>query len=461
MQKERTGFVYCIENTVNGKKYVGQTKQRISARFYQHKYLLRLNRHLNQHLQSSWNKHGEENFVFCVLAKCPVADLNELEKEYIAKTGSYENGYNMNMGGSEQAELKPEVREKMILAKTSHPVYQLTLRGEAIKLWKSAHEAARELNLSQSGLWSCLNNGYLNDSSKRRTCGGFLWVYKENLDSFSVGDADYSKHQAKAICQYDCDMKLVKEWKNAKEPALEGFKNSSILRACQGISMRYKGFYWRYADGSSKVKTENKKHPRQRAVSQYTMQGEHVRDYVSARQAASQGFDPGHVLNCCDGEKKFHKGFIFLFSDQKENLRDRDFSPNINPNQKAVRQYDKDMNFIRRYGSISEAVQNGFDSSSIRGCCSGAFIQHRGFRWRYDEEDNENGGTEHSDDWGRPGSRKKIVQVGENNEIVKTWDSVKETANQGFKPSGVSACLTGVQKTHRGFEWRYADTQRQ
>ena len=48
-----------------------------------HKAQLRGNYHDNPHLQNSWNKYGEENFIFEVIEVVDKCDIDEREKYWI------------------------------------------------------------------------------------------------------------------------------------------------------------------------------------------------------------------------------------------------------------------------------------------------------------------------------------------------------------------------------------------
>lgn len=93
--------IYCIENIVDGKKYIGQSID-IERRLRDHKYLLNGHRTKNKHLQMAWNKYGQENFKFYILQECSIQKLDELERDYIYKykTLDMNFGYNIADGGN-------------------------------------------------------------------------------------------------------------------------------------------------------------------------------------------------------------------------------------------------------------------------------------------------------------------------------------------------------------------------
>lgn len=104
--------IYSITNTINGKRYIGQTKQLFKIRWNQHKALLRKNKHFNPHLQRAWNLFGESSFIFEILEE--TTELNARERYWILFYKSSESayGYNDKEGGSVES-LSPEARKRL------------------------------------------------------------------------------------------------------------------------------------------------------------------------------------------------------------------------------------------------------------------------------------------------------------------------------------------------------------
>ena len=106
--------IYSITNIINNKKYIGQSVD-IKCRIRNHKYELRHNKHSNDHLQKSFNKYGEECFVFEIVCECEESKLDELERYYI----SYYNcmnpdyGYNAESGGNLNKHWSDELTQKI------------------------------------------------------------------------------------------------------------------------------------------------------------------------------------------------------------------------------------------------------------------------------------------------------------------------------------------------------------
>jgi group I intron endonuclease len=85
--------IYKIENTVDGKFYIGSAVD-IQKRWINHVSDLNKHRHPNKHLQNAWIKYGAENFHFILLEVCDSCKLLEIEQMYLDTTKAVSEGYN-------------------------------------------------------------------------------------------------------------------------------------------------------------------------------------------------------------------------------------------------------------------------------------------------------------------------------------------------------------------------------
>lgn len=102
--------IYCIENLVNGKKYIGQSSNIKRRMRDSHKNCLAL--------QDAIKKYGEENFKRFILIYCEEWELDRLEIECIKAFRSHVDdwGYNISFGGNAPMrgrKLSPETIKKI------------------------------------------------------------------------------------------------------------------------------------------------------------------------------------------------------------------------------------------------------------------------------------------------------------------------------------------------------------
>lgn len=107
-----TRGIYKIINVVNNKFYVGSAVD-FTARKRRHWWALRSQRHPNKHLQSAWNKYGEESFKFLIAEELGEKDdllaaENVWLKEHVGKDYCYNLGtdaiaFQLGMSGEKNA----------------------------------------------------------------------------------------------------------------------------------------------------------------------------------------------------------------------------------------------------------------------------------------------------------------------------------------------------------------------
>ena len=87
-------WIYKIENTKNGKLYIGQTIRPVKQRFQRHMNDA-INCKLNTHFARAIRKYGKESFTICIIDLAhDQSELNYKEQFWIQFYDSVNCGYN-------------------------------------------------------------------------------------------------------------------------------------------------------------------------------------------------------------------------------------------------------------------------------------------------------------------------------------------------------------------------------
>ena len=150
----RSGIYQIINLTDPDKFYIGSAVD-LDRRKRQHWFDLRWNKHDNGHLQNSWNKYGEENFIFVPLISCSIKDLVFYEQGLLDKLHPYYNIATCAEAPRRGAKVSVETKLKMSRARFGKKLSKETRQ----KMSKSAkgrtfsEETRLKLSKAHKVLW--------------------------------------------------------------------------------------------------------------------------------------------------------------------------------------------------------------------------------------------------------------------------------------------------------------------
>jgi group I intron endonuclease len=106
--------VYMILNIISKKVYIGSTysKRGFSGRWYEHKKLLKRNKHPNIHLQNAHNKYGLYCFEFSVMEECSEKECESKEQYWIDFFNSMDANCGYNLVSANHKKQSKETIEK-------------------------------------------------------------------------------------------------------------------------------------------------------------------------------------------------------------------------------------------------------------------------------------------------------------------------------------------------------------
>lgn len=129
------------------------------------------------------------------------------------------------------------------------------------------------------------------------------------------------------------------------------------------------------------------------AISMFTKDGKHIRDYECMSEAEKDGFHHSGISMCVNGKREFHCGYIWKRKkgSKKDQIRNellkkiknfKDVGKKNNPNNILISVYDMQGNHIRDFNSITSLKQLGFARACIAACINGKNEYHKGFKFK-------------------------------------------------------------------------------
>ena len=211
------GYIYCIENKINQKKYVGKTIRTIEERFNEHKRELKLTRSKDKLLYKAIKKHGIENFEIKELEATEYINLSEKEIFWISELNTcvYNDnswGYNLTIGG-EGSHIYEFSEDELFDYLKKHYTYL---------------DIARIYGCSKDTIQTWMRHYDINGIYKNQTQRKEVLLIEKNIEFNSIGDA----------AQWVINNKISSADK-------EGIR-INIGRCCNGKRKESYGSTWKY-----------------------------------------------------------------------------------------------------------------------------------------------------------------------------------------------------------------------
>ena len=215
---EKNYIIYKAENLLNAQVYIGATSNSIEKRKWDH--LERAKRGETNKFHNSIRTYGEEAFEWVQLTTATDMDeLAQLEKSYIKKYDSKENGLNSDIGAGFQKS-----------------VFQYSKQdGKLVAKFSCLREAADVIDTTKKSV----SNACLNVNNEHRD---YYWSYK----CFKTFKPNNDK-RCREVYKLTLDDVIIDTYKSVSQAsALNNLSKTCIARVCRKERHSSGGFKWEY-----------------------------------------------------------------------------------------------------------------------------------------------------------------------------------------------------------------------
>lgn len=240
------GYIYCITNTISGKKYIGQTRCKdIEERWKCHKQMREYS--IGRYLLNAYRHYGIENFKFNIICICFDEGCDRFEEGYITKYNTLSpNGYNLKGGGyftkhhDDTRELMSQRTKEMMTSEhrayLSNKLKHVFHPNRGSNLTKEIKE---KIGQSMRNYWNSKTKEERKEIVRKRNILNGPISTRNNMlsekarQALELGTA-YSKiKHSKKVAKYSLTGELLYTFPSISEAAREHkLANSTISRVC-------------------------------------------------------------------------------------------------------------------------------------------------------------------------------------------------------------------------------------
>lgn len=268
--------IYKITNKQNNKVYIGQSIH-IERRWQEH--LNNVSSLRNSAIYQAMRKYGVENFNFEIIEICKELELDEKEKYWIQYYDSYNNGYNMTLGGEsaykyDYGQLVTEYHRLGTIEKVAkeckcsihtvsnalkaynitpntnslginRPIKQIDPETlETVATYNSIADAAKAIGVNNNAAISKVLAGQMNAAY------GYIW---KDIDNNNIQPVKIKKmHTNQILQQLDTITgEVIAEYPSVKDALINlgrNPKDGGIYRVCKGKAKTAYGYKWRFVE---------------------------------------------------------------------------------------------------------------------------------------------------------------------------------------------------------------------
>lgn len=247
------GVIYLRTNLINGKQYIGQSKD---FKQREHSWMSYKTIYANQYLTRARNKYGLENFKTEVLEVCDDSMLDEMERYWIKKLNTiFPNGYNFTTGGTNGAEMTDDVKQRISDANTGKTPWN---KGKTYDELFDEETANRLRKITSDFAKTRVGelNPFYGHHHKVNPMQGKHHKFETKK---KIGDANRNGRASIPIVFIKDNTYEVIEFPSERQAVREGYSTGNLSRAVNGIykgGHHYRGGNW-YKKSDYEKRLEN------------------------------------------------------------------------------------------------------------------------------------------------------------------------------------------------------------